>query len=395
MHSLILLGLKFLLWVLSFGGIAYFMLAILAAQRLKRKNPVIPESPDYFPPVTLLKPLYGIEPELGRNLETFFQQDYPLFEILFAVRSQSDPSVTLVQELRKRFAHIPSTLIVTGDAPYPNAKVFSLEKMALAARHSLLVATDSDVSVATDYLKMIVQPFASKKVGLVTNLYRGVGGKDLWSKLEALGMSTEFMAGVIVAELLEGMKFSLGPSMAISTDCLRAIGGFGTLADYLADDFILGEKVFLQGFEVVLSTHVIDHHAYATGFQNSFKHRLRWNRSSRFSRPSGYFGQGFTYGTPWALLLCLLTPSTWSATLFLCSVLLRGCLAYVLGNQLLGDSSIPHQLWLVPLQDCLSFATWVGGLFGTEVVWRGVRYRILKGGRFVKISNASPVTERE
>ncbi len=113
-------------------------------------------------------------------------------------------------------------------------------------------------------------------------------------------MSTEFMAGVIVAEFLEGMKFSLGPSMAISTTCLRAIGGFGSLADYLADDFILGEKVFLQGFRVVLSADVINHHAYSTGFQNSFKHRLRWNRSSRFSRPAGYFGQGFTYGLPWA-----------------------------------------------------------------------------------------------
>lgn len=395
MHSLILLGLKFLLWVLSVGGIAYFILAILAARRLKRKYPEMPRSLDYFPPVSLLKPLCGIDPELGRNLETFFQQDYPDFEILFAVQDIADPSVALVQELMKRFAHIPCTLIMTGGAPYPNAKVFSLEKMALAARHSLLVVTDSDVSVAPTYLKMIAGAFSAEKVGLVTNLYRGIGGRDLWSKLEALGMSTEFMAGVIVAEFLEGMKFSLGPSMAISTPCLRAIGGFASLAEYLADDFILGEKVFLQGFRVVLSAHVINHHAYAAGFQNSFKHRLRWNRSSRFSRPAGYFGQGFTYGLPWAVLLFLVTPTKWTATLLLCSVLLRGWLAYTLGKQLLGDSSIPRRLWLVPLQDCLSFATWVGGLFGTEVVWRGVRYRILTGGRFVRISHEEPTTKGE
>ena len=395
MHNLILVGLEFLLWVPAIGGLAYFLLAILAVQKLKRKHAIANVSQDYSPPVSLLKPLYGIDPELGKNLETFFRQDYPVFEILFAVRDESDPSVALVQKLMKRFANIPCTLIVTGEPPYPNAKVFSLEKMAKVASHDLLVITDSDVSVASNYLTNIACSFEAKEVGLVTNLYRGVGGQDLWSKLEALGMSTEFMAGVIVAEFLEGMKFSLGPSMAISTTCLRVIGGFGSLADYLADDFILGEKVFLQEFRVVLSADVINHHAYSTGFQNSFKHRLRWNRSSRFSRPAGYFGQGFTYGLPWALILFLFTPTGWSATLLLGSAILRGWLAYAMGKQLLGDSSVIRRLWLVPLQDVLSFATWVGGFFGTEVVWRGERYRIQRGGRFVRISNEDPITKKE
>jgi ceramide glucosyltransferase len=395
MHNLILIGLKLLLWVLSVGGMVYFLLAILAARRLKRRPPETNESPDTFPPVSILKPLCGIDPELGKNLETFFQQDYPDFEILFAVRDEADPSVALVQELMQRFAHIPCTLMVTGAAPYPNAKVFSLEKMALAAKHSLLVVTDSDVSVARTYLRTIAVAFSAKKVGLVTNLYRGVGGQDLWSKLEALGMSTEFMAGVIVAEFLEGMKFSLGPSMAISTPCLRAIGGFASLSEYLADDFVLGEKVFRQGFRVVLSTHVINHHAYAAGFQNSFKHRLRWNRSSRFSRPAGYIGQSFTYGLPWAIFLFLVTPTEWSAALLLGSVLLRGWLAYTLGKELLGDSSVVRRLWLVPLQDGLSFATWVVGFFGREVVWRGVRYRILPGGRFTRIPGPLATSEKE
>ena len=323
---------------------------------------------------------------MGKNLETFFRQDYPVFEILFAVRDESDPSVALVQKLMKRFANIPCTLIVTGEPPYPNAKVFSLEKMAKVASHGLLVITDSDVSVASNYLKTIASSFESKEVGLVTNLYRGVGGQDLWSKLEALGMSTEFMAGVIVAEFLEGMKFSLGPSMAISTTCLRAIGGFGSLADYLADDFILGEKVFLQGFRVVLSAHVINHHAYATGFQNSFKHRLRWNRSSRFSRPAGYFGQGFTYGLPWATTSSFSSPRRSGVPLcFSVQPYCEDGWPTRMGKQLLGDSSVIRRLWLVPLQDVLSFATWVGGFFGTEVVWRGERYRIQRGGRFTRI----------
>ena len=395
MRNPIFAGLIFLLWATSLGGIAYFLLAIGAVRRLNHERRIKTQDQKNFPPLSLLKPLCGLDPELGRNLETFFLQDYPTFEVLFAVRDESDPSVPLVRELMKRHTKIPCSLVVTGDSPYPNAKVFSLEQMAKAARHGLLVVTDSDVSVAPNYLKTIARPFESEKVGLVTNLYRGVGGQDLWSKLEALGMSTEFMAGVVVAEFLAGMKFSLGPSMAIRTACLQAIGGFASLSDYLADDFILGEKVFHAGYAVVLSTHIIDHHAYATGFQNSFKHRLRWNRSCRFSRPSGYLGQGFTYGLPWAILLGLAAQTDWSTLLLLCSALVRGWLAYALGKQLLGDSTVPRRLWLVPLQDCLSFATWVGGFFGTTVVWRNVRYQILAGGRFVRIDPEHSTARRE
>ncbi|MFN8008112.1 MAG: glycosyltransferase [Terriglobia bacterium] len=254
----------------------------------------------------------------------------------------------------------------------------------MAARHSLLIVTDSDVSVGRGYLRAIASEFESPKTGLVTNLYRGIGGKDLWSKLEALGMSTEFMAGVVVADYLEGMKFSLGPSMGVRKTCLQTIGGFASLADYLADDFVLGEKIYQKGYTVVLSAEVISHHAYATGFSQSMGHRLRWNRSSRFSRPAGYFGQGFTYGLPWTLLLFLLSPTRWSAIALIASLFLRAWAAF-LGTRLLEDPAVLPRFWLIPLQDCLSFASWVGGFFGREVTWRKVRYQILAQGRLSRI----------
>jgi ceramide glucosyltransferase len=369
----------------SAGGLAYYLLAIVATRKLRKtRATTLPEGAG-FPAISLLKPLRGADPDLDRHLESFFLQDYPSFEILFAVRQETDPAVAVVERLRARYPHVSTRLILTGEPPYANAKVYSMEKMGEAANASILVITDSDTSVSPDYLKHIAAAFAPSDVGAVTNLYRGVSGADLWSKLEALGMSTEFMAGVVVAWRLEGMKFTLGPSMAIRRDCLRAIGGFAAMADYLADDFVLGNWAVEAGYQVALSAHVINHHATALGFTKSFKHRLRWNRSSRFSRPSGYIGQGFTYGLAWALLLFLAAPFWWSGALLLAVFAARMWLTVELATRLLGDRDALRRFWLIPLQDLLSLATWVGGFLGREIIWRNERYRLLKGGRFAPV----------
>lgn len=369
--------------VTTLGGIAYYGIAIYAARKHYISCNSTPESqrPIPMPPISLLKPLRGADAGLVQCLETFFQQDYPTFEILFAVRQTDDPAVAVVQSLMSKYPQIATQLILTGEPPYANAKVYSLEKMTEAALHQILVITDSDSSVAPDYLQDIANTFASPEVGAMTNLYRGISGDDLWSKLEAIGMSTEFMAGVVVAEMMEGMKFTLGPSMAIRKDCLRAIGGFAAMADYLADDFVLGNWADQAGYRVALSCHTINHHATAMGFLASFKHRLRWNRSTRRSRPQGYVGQGFTYGFSWAALFCLLFPSPWSLAALLASLSIRFFLAWQL-SRLLKDRTALSRFWLIPLQDVLSFASWLGGFTGKEIIWRNERYRLLTGGRF-------------
>lgn len=375
--------------VMVTGGTAYCLIALFSVRKLRQRMKTALTGKVPTPPMSLLKPLRGAEAGLEQYLATFFQQDYPAYEILFAVREETDPAVAVVNRLKRRFPAIPAKLLLTGQPPYANAKVYSMEKMAEAASHSLLIITDSDASVAPDYLQAMAREFASPKVGAVTNLYRGVAGRDFWSRLEALGMSTEFMAGVVVAERMEGMKFALGPSMAISQECLLTIGGFAAMADYLADDFVLGHWAAEAGYEVRLSAHVINHHASTSGFLETFKHRLRWNRSSRYSRPSGYYGQGFTYFLPWTILLFLFAPSGWSLTVLLTVLALRGWLAVELGLKLLDDRAVPGNLWLVPLQDAISFATWLGGLKGREILWRNERYRLHKGGRF------APVTPRQ
>src|SRR5262249_40789490 len=284
------------------------LIAALAIRRLRQAR-ALERRPSSLPAMSLLKPLCGADPGLESHLEGFFNQDYPSFEIIFAVRDESDPAVAIVRRLMSRPNNVAARLVVTGQPRYANAKVYSMQKMAAFARYAILVITDSDTSVGRDYLRSLAASFDRDGVGAVTNLYRGIGGRDIWSQLEALGMSTEFMAGVVVAERLEGMNFTLGPSMAVRAECLREIGGFEGLADYLADDFVLGQKIAKIGWRVCLSTHVIDHHATATGAIKSFQHRLRWNRSSRFSRPFGYFGQGLTYLLPWVLALLTVSPT--------------------------------------------------------------------------------------
>ncbi len=380
------LGLQFGLGVAALGGLAYFALALWSAiwfprHRVSLRRP----SKKQRPPISLLKPLRGAEDELETCLSSFFQLRYPRFELLFAVRTPDDPAVEVIRRLRARFPGIRAQLLFTGEPPCANAKVFSLEKMAQAAAHDILVITDSDTRVSPSYLDDIAAAFADSKVGAVTHPYRGVASGDLWSRLEALGMTTEFMAGVMVAERLEGMKFALGPSMAIRRSCLNAIGGFAAMRDYLADDFILGAWTARAGWKVLLLPQPVEHIATARGFLSNFKHRLRWNRSSRFSRPAGYPGQGFTYGLVWALLFALAGP--WPANLAVLSsaLILRIGLALTLAKRL-GDRAVKSHLWLLPLQDGLSWASWVGGFLGRTIEWRGERYALLDGGRFQPLS---------
>jgi ceramide glucosyltransferase len=378
-----LLVLQLAIGIIIIGGMVYYFIAIIAGVYLnKRKtNNFQPQNI----PISILKPLKGVEDGLESYLESFYTLDYPKYELIFAVHSEDDPAIKIVETLSAKYPNTLARLIIAKNPSYNNAKVFSLEQMAKVAKFDILVITDSDTSVCKDYLSALATAFASERVGAVTNLYRGVGANDFWSKLEALGMSTEFMSGVIVAEWLEGMKFTLGPSMAIRKSNLEQIGGFAAMADFLADDFVLGNWVASAGSEVVLSTHIINHHATSPGFYSSFKHRLRWNRSTRFSRPSGYIGQGFTYGLSWAFIGMFLLPPNWAITLLMLTLLLRICLAIKVGFFLLEDKTVLKRLWLVPIQDLISFASWVGGFLGREISWRDRRFRIVEGGRFIPV----------
>ena len=367
----------FLLAAIVVGTIAYSILTIAAARAWLDVRPLPLNDPQ---PLSVLKPLSGAEPELERNLRSFFEQDYSPFEILFAVRQADDPAAAVVEKLRAEYPMVPARLILTGEPPYPNAKVFSLDRMLAVAHFDLLVMSDSDIRVEPHFLRLMAAEFQDPKLGLSTCPYRAVPGGSFWSTLEALGMNTQFLGGVLTARMLEGMKFALGPTITARRAVLEQMGGFDRLKDYLAEDFVMGKFADELGHRVILSSYVIEHHIGSNDFRADWKHRLRWCRSTRRSRPSGYAGELFTMPVPPALALVLWNPAWWG--LAAASVALRGLSAWACAGWVLHDRLTAVRWFLLPLQDLLAFAAWVGGFMGRTILWRGRRYLLRADGKF-------------
>ena len=351
------------------------------------------------PPVSLLKPLHGLEPALEANVESFFRQDYPCYEIIFGCRQESDPALDVVQTVRRRYPHVPAKIVLSGEPDRPNAKVCSLERMAEVAGSDYLVISDSDVRVTPQYLREVTRPLCQPEIGMVSCLYRGVPSGGLWSRLEALGMSVEMTAGVVVADMLEGLKFALGPTMAIRRDVLEEIGGFHALADYCADDFVLGQRVFEAGKQVVLSHYVVDHVAVHQRCFASLQHQVRWMKSTRFSRPKGHIGTGLTFAMPFGLLALLagivMGNPLLGLALFLYAALNRMMEAMLAGWGMVRDPLALRFFWLYPVRDLLGFFLWCASFFNTSIVWRGERYQLQVGGKMVREAGAEELAASE
>lgn len=363
------------------GSFVYCILQIVAALRYLQVRPPTLLGTE---PISILKPLAGLDLDLESNLRTFFEQDYPSFEILLAVRSESDPAVPVVARLQREYSKIPSRLVITGEPPYPNAKVFSLERMMAAAANDLLVMSDSDIRVTPELLRIIAAEFQDSRLGVATCPYRAVPGPSFWSRLEATGMNTDFWGGALVARMLEGMRFAVGPTIVARRRVLQAIGGFTRLKDYLAEDFVMGQFAADAGHSVILSSFVIEHHIGSATFAENISHRLRWARSTRRSRPVGYIGQLFTMPLPLALIVCALSPGWWPVLPV--AVAVRAVAAYVVSGRVLRA----RLNWaLLPIEDLMGFCFWIAGFFGNTISWRGRRYRLSADGRFELISESA------
>ena len=343
--------------------------------------------PGFTPPLTLLKPVHGAEPGLEAHLKTFFEQDYPEYEILFCARSAEDAGLETARRVAARYPRIPVKFLSTGGQPdYINAKVASMERMEAAAAHEILVISDSDVRVAPDYLRAVALPFADRRLGAMCCPYRGVAAEGgLWARLEAVGMSVEMTAGVLAARAMEGMQFVLGPTMAFRRDVIRRMGGLKVTADYCADDFVLGNETYKLGQTVVLSHHAIDHMVINSSFWPSMKHQVRWMKSTRFSRPKGHFGTALTFGLPFGLLAwgaAVLLGHPWFGLALLgWSVATRLALAIAVGGLVVRDRNWFGLLALYPVRDLMGFGFWAASYMGNRILWRGRVYELLPGGK--------------
>jgi ceramide glucosyltransferase len=356
----------------------------------RRQMRSIPADPQ-LPPVSVLKPVHGLEAQLKQNIESFFRQDYPNYEILFAADEADDPALEVVREVCARYPHIRTHILVTG-TPWPNPVVYSFHCMAEAATHEILVTTDSDVEVGTGYLREVVPPLLDPQVGMVTCVYRGKNAAGFFSGLTAIGMSVEMTAGVLVANLLEGMKFGLGPSTVVRKDSLATIGGYTALRDYIAYDFAIGNLIAKAGYRVVLSGHIIDHLVNQKSFRHMWQNQLRWAQTTRYSRPWGHLGSGLVFAMPYGLLgffaAGLLGRWEIGAMLLGIALLNRLAEAWLVGWTVVRDPEIRRAPWLYPLRDLLGFAVWFASYLKLRYVWRDSRFE-LKGTRIALRESSS------
>jgi len=339
-----------------------------------------------LPPVSILKPLKGTDPDIYESFRSHCLQDYPEYEIIFGVSDADDPAVASVRQLQREFPSHAISLVVSPDKLGPNVKVSNLEQMVRTARHQHLIVNDSDIPVERDYLRRVIAPLADERVGMVTCLYRGVAARTLGSQLESLGISTDFCAGVLAARQLEGgIRFGLGSTLAFRRADLERVGGFKSIVDFLADDYELGQRIADLGLQVVLSDVVVETQLPAYGLREFLAHQLRWSRGVRDSRAGGYVGLVSTFGLMWALLaLVAAHAAPWSWIVLGATLALRLAVALAAGKSVLQDPHLLKHLWLLPLRDLVAVAVWVASFAGHTVTWRGDRFQ-LKNGRLIPI----------
>lgn len=341
-----------------------------------------------LPPVSILKPLKGVDPQIYECFRSHCDQDYPAdYEIIFGVSEADDPAVTIVRRLQLEFPQTRIELVVCSERLGVNVKVSNLAQMVRSARYDCLLVNDSDIHVGPGYLRHVVTPLKDPGVGIVTCLYRGNAAPTLGSCLEALGISTDFVPGVLVARSLEGgLHFGLGSTLVFRRGELQALGGFESLLDYLADDYELGKRISDLGRRVELSETVVETFLPPYKLAQFFQHQLRWARAIRDSRPGGYIGLLFTFGLPWALLAALTNyREIWPWDLLAVVVLLRVAVAVVVGAKVLGDRQVLTWLFMLPVRDVIAVVVWIAGFGGNTINWRGDAFT-LKNGRLIQRS---------
>lgn len=370
--------------ILCLSAIGYYCYAIYAAIQFFAEPAQI--ELDFHPPITILKPICGLDIDTYENFASFCQQDYPKYQIVFGVRDQRDPCVEVVNKIIRDFPEIDICLVVSDHTIGTNLKVSNLANAQTEAKYEILLLADSDVRVGSDYLRRVVQPMRDPAVGVVTCLYRPLV-RGWVAILEAVGISTEYQANILVARSLEGMNFALGPTIAIRKTALEAVGGFMAIADYLADDYQLGYLPAQAGYRVVLSEYIIDHVIATESFTDLIYRQTRWNCCTRVSRPWGYVGLIFTSGTALSLLfLCVTRGATLSWVIVGVTWSTRLIMAWVVAVRGLKDPVAKKFLWLVPLRDLLSFALWCYSFVGDTFEWRGRRLKLTSGGKLVPLT---------
>ena len=366
--------------LLALAGAAYFGLCVWAACRFL-KQARQPVGPEFAPAVSLLKSLKGLDPHMYEAFRSHCWFDYREYELLFGAADPNEPALALVARQQREFPQRAIRVVLTPKSLGLNGKVSTLAQMIPEARFEHILINDSDIVAPPDYLRRVMCRLVDERVGMVTSLYRGLAGSTFASRMEALGLSTDFMGGVLVAREMEGgVRFALGATMATRKSVLREIGGLEALVDYLGDDYELGARTAAAGYTVELADVVVETALPDYTLGQFWAHQMRWARNVRDRRPSQYFGLIVTFGLAWGMLGVLAAPHAWWSWAGLAIIAgARFFAAVVVGRGVLGDLHVLRDLWLIPLRDLTALAVWFASFAEDEIEWRGMKFRVRDG----------------
>jgi ceramide glucosyltransferase len=376
---------RYAVLLVAVAPLAYYVLASIAAWSFFSRERARTIA-DFTPPVSILKAVRGTDFATFENYASFCRQNYPEYEIIFALNDAEDSAAPIIRRLIEEFPEQKIRVLVGAKDLGANRKVNKLARMSQEASHEILALSDGDVRVSPNYLREVVAPLGKPQIGAVTSFYAGVTQNNLGAELEAIGAASDFFAGVLMANWMEGIHFALGASIVTTKTWLAKIGGFQSIADMLADDYELGNRIAGAGGTVLLSREIVWTMYPAQTLRGFWDHQTRWARTVRLCRPFSYFGLIFTHGLPWAVLAFLVAPTTLIGASFLVAyVLLRLLVAWTVAVWGIRDNTVRRKPWLIPLRDAANFVVWLAGLFGDRVVWGGVQY-VVHRGRMALIS---------
>lgn len=370
---------RLVLLILAIAPLAYYITAILATVRFFSRARSKPPS-EFRPPVSILKPVRGVDFGSYENFSSFCRQDYEEYEILFCVNEMSDPALPIIRRVMAEFPQRRIRILSGAPQLGTNRKVNNLALLAREAQHDFLAQSDADVRVGPNYLREVMAPFADPAVGVVSCFYRGITEPTLAAELEAIGAASDFFGGALVADWMEGVTFALGASVATTKTWLGKIGGYENMADFLADDYEIGNRVHKAGGKVLLSREPVWTMYPALNLREFWEHQVRWARTNRLLRPASFFGLIVTHGLPWAVAAAVVAPTALISAGYLTAYLvLRLTAAWTVGIWGIGDDVLRRKLWLVPMRDAVHFVVWLGAFTSNRVKWGGVEYAIENG----------------
>lgn len=397
--SLIVRGLFFVALGGTVTSAIYTGMVLVGAVRFARRKRREEQRPaEFLPPVSVLKPLHGTEPDLEENLRRFFELDYPEFELLFCARHADDTGLQMAQRIAAEYPEVPARFLTCGEPQYPNAKMWSMAHLARAARYEHLVTSDADARVSPDYLRRCVQELADPERALASCLYLGRTQGGLAAQLDAVGKSVEMSGGIFVADMVEGgTRFALGVTMILRRSAFEQAGGYEDLGQYYAEDFVLGNRLAEQGRGVRMANYVVRLMVLPQGLRRSFGDQLRWMKSTRRSRPAGHLGTGLTYAVPFGLVglvwgLASGHPAV--GALWLLGTCAERWLMAAVVLWALEDEAPGKPTLIYPLRDLLGFCVWVASYMGNRMQYHGGRYSLDRGGRFERVGDVAGVREK-